>query len=258
LLSVAAVVVGGAIPFAIKWAHRGAKEVSIETAVGKFRMSHGASSAGFLRPPAGVYTFVGSGTEKLSLLTTQHWGARIPVTVTEDTSRCWIYRLDYSTHHWQSIRYCAKGRALQETGEETFQSFDFVALEASDTNEIVCNPPIDRIRVDAEPTARWHVACDGRSKSRSTKFHAQGTETFVGIENLRVGTELVPAYHYSVTRALSGSQSGSERLDMWYSVLDGLPVKSDRHVDVKSPSPIGTVTYRENGTYALASLTPQR
>jgi hypothetical protein len=258
LLILAAVVVVGAIPFAVAWSHRGAKAVSIEGAVANFRKSHGASSAGFLRPAAGVYTFAGNGTEKLSLLTTQQWGSRIPVTVTEDTSRCWTYRVDYSTHHRQSIRYCAKGHVLQETGESTFQSFDFVAFKANDTNDVVCNPPIDRIRVDATPAAQWHAACDGRSRGRGTNFHSQGTDTFVGIETLHVGSELVPAYHYSVKRTVTGSQSGSERYDIWYSVLDGLLVKSDRHAEVKSPSPVGTVTYTENGTYALTSLTPQR
>jgi len=258
LLIVAAVMVGVAIPFAIAWSRRGAKEVSIEQAIDKFRKSHGASTSGFLRPPGGVYTYVGTGTEKLSLLkTTQHWGPRIPVTVTEDTNSCWSYRVDYSTHHWQSVRYCAKGRVLQETDEATFQSFDFVAFKVGDTNTVVCHPPIDRIRVDAKPGTAWRVACDGRSKSRGTKFHAQGTDTFISIETLHVGTEAVPTYHYYVDRSLSGSQSGFERYDTGYSVLDGLPVKTDRHVSVKSPSPIGTVTYTENGTYALTSLTPQ-
>jgi hypothetical protein len=69
---------------------------------------------------------------------------------------------------------------------------------------------------------------------------------------------VVPAYHYRVERTLSGSQTGSERYDMWYSVLDGLPVKTDRQVVVHSPSPIGTVTYTEQGNYTLTSLTPQR
>jgi hypothetical protein len=206
-----------------------------------------------------VYTFAGTGTEKLSLLsTTQHWGPRIPVTVTEDTNSCWTFRVDYSTHHWQSVRYCAKGRVLQETDETTYQVFDFVAFKAGDTNNVVCRPPIDRIRVDAKPGAQWHVACDGQSKSRGTKFHAAGTDAFVGVERLRVGKELVPAYHYSVERAISGSQAGRERYQMWYSVLDGLPVKTDRQVEVTSPSPIGDVTYVEKGSYALTSLTPRR
>lgn len=257
-LIVVGVLAGGAIAFAISWSHRGANEASIENAVDKFRRNHGASTAGFLRPAPGVYTFVGTGTEKLSLLaTTQHWGPRIPVTVTEGMNSCWAFRVDYSTHHWQSVRYCAKGRVLQQTGEATSQTFDFVAFTASDANDIVCDPPVDRIRVDAQPGARWAVACDGHSTSRGTKFHAAGTDTFVGIEKLRIGGEVVPAYHYSVDRTLSGDQSGSEHYDMWYSVLNGLPLKTDRRVTVESPSPIGAVTYTEHGTYTLSSLTPR-
>jgi hypothetical protein len=259
LLIVAVVLVGAATPFATAWSHRGAREASLESAVAKFRKSHGVPTAGFLRPPGGVYTFVGTGAEKLSLLATaQHWGPRIPVTVTEDTKSCWVFRVDYSTHHWQSVRYCAKGRVLQETGETTSQTFDFVAFKTGDTNDVVCTPPIDRIRVDAKPGASWQVACDGHSRSRGTKFHSQGTETFIGTEQLRIASGLVSAYHYSVDRTLSGSQIGSERYEIWYSVLDGLPVKTDRHVEVNSPSPIGAVTYTETGTYTLTSLTPLR
>ena len=259
LLIAAAVVVGGAISFAISWSHRGADEASLDRAVERFRTSHGASTAGFLRPASGVYTFVGTGTEKLSLLaTTQHWGPRIPVTVTGDTKKCWTFRVDYSTHHWQSVRYCAKGRVLHQTGETTSQTFDFVAVEVSDANETVCDPPADRVRVDAQPRTRWPVKCDGHSTSRGTRFHAAGTDTFIGIERLRIGGEVVPVYHYSVDRTLTGDQSGSEHYDMWYSVLDGLPLKTVRRVTVKSPSPIGAVTYTEKGAYTLNSLTPRR
>ena len=258
-LLVVAVLVGGAIPFAIAWSHRGAKEASIDRAVAEFRKSHGAAGAGFLRPASGVYTFVGTGTEKLSLLaTTQRWGPHIPVTVTEQANDCWTFHVGYSTHHSLSTRYCANGHVLRETGETTSQTFDFVAFESGDTNDVVCDPPIDRIRVDAKPGSTWHAACDGHSKSRGTAFHAAGTETFVGVEQLRVGDDLVPVYHYSVSRTLSGSQTGSERYDVWYSVVNGLPVKTDRHVTVRSPSPIGAVTYTERGEYSLASLTPRR
>ena len=173
-----------------------------DKAVDNFRKSHGASTAGFLRPPGGVYTFAGTGTEKLSLLaTTQHWGPRIPVTVTEDTNSCWDFPRRLQHAPLAVDRSTAReGACSRRPGETTFQSFDFVAFKANDTNEVVCSPAIDRIRVDAKPGSSWHVACDGRSKTRGTKFHARGTDTFVGIEKLRVGGELVPAYHYSVDR----------------------------------------------------------
>jgi hypothetical protein len=260
LAVVMVVLAGGATAFWILWAQRGAHEVSIDQAVDDFRKQHGASTtSGFLRPPAGVYTYTGTGTERLSLLkTTQHWGPRIPVTVVGDDAGCWTFRVDYSSNHWQSTRFCRSGRVLTETSDTTHQSFDFVAMKVSDTNTTRCRPPIDRVRVAAEPGEQWHASCTGRSESRGTEFLADGTETYVGIDRIRVGDKRVPAYHYRTARELSGSQTGSERYDMWYSVLDGLPVQTDRHVEVQSPSPIGTVTYTENGHYTLSSLVPRR
>ena len=97
-----------------------------------------------------------------------------------------------------------------------------------------------------------------RSTTQKTTFRAVGSDTFVASEKVRVGSDLVPAYHYRVERTVSGSQTGSERDDVWYSVLDGLPIRSVRSVVVHSPSPIGTVTYTEQGSYGLTSLVPRR
>lgn len=230
----------------------------MDKAVAEFRKKHGAADSGFLRPAAGVYTFQGTGTEKLSLLsTTQHWGPRIPVTVATETNGCWSFRIDFSTHHWQSFRYCPMGRTLQQTTEQTFQSFDFVAMTVSDLNETTCSPAIDRVRIDAKPNERWNVACAGRSPNRGTTFHAEGTDAFVRLETLKVGTDSVPTYHYHVERTVTGSQNGTEKDEIWFSVADGLPVRTDRQVVVHSPSPIGTVTYTESGSYSLVSLKPK-
>jgi len=258
LMVVLALLVAVGIPFGIAWSNRGAKEASVNDAITKFRKQHGATDAGFLRPAAGVYMFNGTGTEKLSLLsTTQQWGPRIPVTVTTDKNGCWTFRIDFSTNHWQSIDFCRKGRTLQQAGDRTFQSFDFVATTVSDTNDTTCSPPIDRVRIDAKPGAKWKVGCDGRSESRGTKFRAAGTDQFVRLETIMVGKDAVPAYRYRVERTITGSQTGTERYDMWYSVADGMPVRTNRQVVVHSPSPIGTVTYTENGSYTLTALQPK-
>ncbi len=163
-LVAAAVLVGGAIPFAIAWSDRGAKQASIAQAVQDFRKTHGAAISGFLRPPTGVYTFVGTGTEQLSLLkTAQHWGPRIPVTVTGDAQSCWTFRVDYSTHHWQSTRYCPEGRVLQQT---------------NDTHV----PELRLRRVDRQRPQRWCVHPADRSDPRrcqtryAVAFVVHGTE----------------------------------------------------------------------------------
>lgn len=257
MIVVAIVVIVGATVFAVAWSHRGAKEASLEEAVEEFRRRGESGAAGFLQPAVGVYSYHGTGTEKLSLLsTTQNWGPQLPSTVTRDDRGCWKFHLQYSTHHWQDWDYCPREKTLQEVGGRTFQSFDFVAVTVDDDNLFSCTPPGDAIRLDARPGDHWGYSCTGHSKTRDTKATTAGTTTFVRLTTVDVGRTAVPAYEYRIERTITGSQTGSERVRVWYSARDGLPLRIDRTVRVESPSPIGAVTYTEHGTCVLASLEP--
>lgn len=257
------VVVGGAV-FAKLWSERGAEEASVTDAVDEFREGDGTSvttadtTPDILRPPAGVYTYTGSGTEHLSLLATeQHWGPNLPATVTHGEGDCWTFRIEYSTNHWQEITYCPSATMLVEEGGSTFQSFDFVASTVDDLNEFTCDPPNQIIRFDAAEGDTWDQSCAGHSTSRGTDVTSAGPTTFLGIETLAIGDEEVEAYHYLQERTMSGSQTGSEHVDVWFAVSNGLPLQLEKDVAVESPSPIGAVTYTEQGTYTLSSLEPQ-
>ena len=79
----------------------------------------GAATNG--RPTPGVYAYTGSGTERLSLPPlSQPEGPTIPGTVSLVGADCWVLRLDYSTHHWQTWRYCQHGADLWEMGGTTW------------------------------------------------------------------------------------------------------------------------------------------
>lgn len=254
----AGLVVIGAVLFAIAWSQRGADEASVEEAVEGLDDGAAGTKAGFLRPAGGVYVYEGSGTEQLSLLSTgQTWGPRLPGTVTRDDDGCWTFRIDYSTNHRQWTDYCPRGRVLEEEGGRTFQSFDFVVSTIEDRNVFVCDPPGEAIRVDADPGSSWPQSCVGRSADRGTEVTSSGTNTFVGIESVEVEGEPVRAYRYRADRVLSGDQTGTETVDTWFRVPDGLPLRATRSVRVESPSPIGAVTYTEEGTYTLTSLAPR-
>ncbi len=254
-----AVVVVAAGAFAIAWSTRGAEEASVEEAVHELDGTGGTDS-GFLRPAGGVYVYEGSGTEQLSLLATgQQWGPQLPASVVPAKDRkCWVFKIEYSTNHRQWTTYCPRGRVLEEQGGRTFQSFDFVVSQVEDDNRFVCEPPGDAIRVDAAPGATWSQSCRGRSEQRGTEVTSSGTNTFVGIETVDVDGRSVRAYRYHGERTLTGDQTGREAVETWYRVRDGLPLRVTRDVVVESPSPIGTVTYTEQGTYSLTSLTPRR
>jgi hypothetical protein len=257
-IAIVTVLLVGVITFAIVWSGRGAEEASVDEAVESLD-DDGAHSTRFLQPATGVYVYEGDGTESLSVLdTTQQWGPQLPATVERDRRGCWTFTIEYNTHHRQATTYCARGDVLEEIGGSTFQSFDFVVTTVDDHNVFECEPPGETIRVTAEPGTRWRQSCRGRSRQRGTTVTAAGTNFYVGTETVRVGREVVDAYHYRAERTLSGDQSGTDRFETWYRVLDGLPVRYERDTSVESSSPIGAVTYTEHGRYTLSSLTPRR
>lgn len=266
-MAVGALLAVGVAVFLFAWSNRGAEEASVADAVDRFRESGDngdngqdpAGNEGMVRPALGVYTYEGTGTEKLSLLdTTQEWGPRLPATVTGAGGGCWTYKVEYSTNHWQDWTYCPADVGLREAGGTSFQSFDFVAFTVDDLIVFRCDPLGDTIRLAAEPGESWEQSCDGSSEARGTHVTSAGTNTFVGIEAVEVGGDEVRAYHYVAERTLTGDQTGTETVDTWHAVRDGLPLETERTVRVESPSPIGQVVYTERGGYRLVSLVPER
>lgn len=261
LLAVGVVLAVGAIAFAIAWSNRGGKEVSTRDVVERYRTDRGAGdgSGGFLRPEAGVYQYLASGTERLSLGSTeQQWGPTMPATVTHRGNGCWSLRIEYSTNHWQEQRYCPDDTALLDVGGKVFQKFDFTAFSVTDTSVFTCDPPSPVVRVDAVPGAGWSASCTGRSTERDTQVTSAGTNTFVGTEDVEIDGTPVRAFHYRLQRTLSGDQTGTEDTHDWYSATNGLLLRSTRSTRVASPSPIGDVTYTEEGEFHLRSLVPRR
>jgi hypothetical protein len=260
LAVIGVVVIAGGAFVAYRWSQRGAAEVSTKDAIARYRQEEGTSSdSGSLRPANGVYTYQARGTERLSLLgTSQQWGPTMPVTVTHDTGKCWALRIDYNTNHSQTQQYCPSGTQLLDLGERIYQSFDFGVARVSDTNVITCKPPGQVIRVDAQPGDSWRQSCNGRGTGQGTKFRSAGTNTFVGIEKLRIDGKTVPALHYRQRRTLSGDQTGTEDTNSWFAIGDAMLLRSTHDTHVTSSSPIGNVTYTERGQFQLASRTPRR
>ncbi|GIU88187.1 MAG: hypothetical protein KatS3mg009_2702 [Acidimicrobiia bacterium] len=258
-LVAAALLAGAAVAFALAWRGRGAEEADVGEAVEEYRRhrEEGDASGGFLLPAAGVYAYAAQGTERLSFLDTrQEWGATLPATVTH-AAGCFTLRIDYSTHHWQEWDLCPRGARLEETGGRTFQRFDFVAFEESVLVELTCSPPGVTIDTTAEPGDSWTQTCRGVTGD-GTETVSSGPNTFVGVETVRVGALEVETYRYRADRTIGGDREGRERFETWYSTRDGMLVKGTRSVEVRSPSPIGTVTYTEEGSFALTSLEPRR
>ncbi len=209
------------------------------------------------RPEAGVYQYLGEGSEHLDTPPkTQTQGPEMPGTVTHLDAGCWRLRVDYSTLHWQSWDYCVDGTTLTEHAGAFFQRLDLVVAQVDTNSSSICDPPVDAIRSDRQAGDQTIQRCTGTSTGTSSEVISSGPYTFVGEERLDIGGTAVQALHYHRLRTLSGGQNGTEDVNVWFEPDTGLPLRNTREITVHSDSLIGEVTYTESGSFELTSLTP--
>ncbi len=258
---VAVVLVAGVAAFVTRWNQGSSRPVSIEEAR---RRAQGvepgtdqSSGAVPFRPAAGVYQYRGEGIEHLDKPPlTQTQGPDIPGTVTHLDGQCWRLRVDYSTNHWQSWDYCPTGSGLTENAGAFFQRLDLVVAKVDTTSTYTCDPPVDAIRATQQAGDQWPQECRGTSTGSDGEVISSGPYTYVGPEGLDIGGTDVTALHYHRLRDLTGGQTGTEDVDVWFDAATGLLLRNQRVIAVHSGSLIGGVTYKETGSFQLASMNP--
>jgi hypothetical protein len=212
--------------------------------------------AAVLRPPQGVYLYEGGGTDQLSTPPKeQAEGPSMPATVTHRDDGCWTFRIDYSTNHWQSWDYCSGEGDLDESGGSSYQRWDFTVFVQETTSTFVCD---SAVTIDAEqaPGDTWEQSCSGTSTGTEGEALSAGSCTFVGREDVQVGGDTVPAYRYHRERTMSGAQTGTEVSEVWFAAETGMPLRNERHIEVRTDTVIGEVTYTEDADFLLTSLEP--
>ena len=253
---VVAVAAGGA--WAVTRGHQ-PPAASVDQAVRNYRATsttRGSSRVGD-GPAPGVYTATGTGSEKLSIqANATTMGPTMPVTVTGDGSRCWQFRIAYTTDHWQSWRYCLQGNRLLDLGGAVHQRFDFTVFHYDSDVQSVCDPADEVLHLGAEPGDRWAQSCS--SGSGSSASHQAGTATYLGVARLKVGNRSVTTDHVRWTRDTTGAQHGTSRDEYWFATDTYLPVRHVWTLAATTPGPGGaSVTYDETGEWDLATLQPR-
>jgi hypothetical protein len=238
----------------------GAKPV--DEAVEDFRSSTG-QTGGDARPTggpqAGVYLLDGEGREAISFPPVEQAdGSTMPMTITSGSADCWTLRIDYNEAHWQDWDLCLEGNALMETGGHTWQRWDFGALVVENLSTFVCDPAVPFVVFDARPGAVFERSCAGTNDQVEGTTTSSGTVTVLDDESMDIDGVDVEAMHVRRHNDLTGAQTGTDDVDFWISRADGLPLRGDRSVTVDSDSPVGTITYTEEGTWRLRSTVPER
>jgi hypothetical protein len=263
ILGLVIVVLAGAAGWiAYRWTQRGPTAPSTDSAIDRLRTSSTVQpERGVLQPPPGVYVYDGTGTEHLSFLDTkQSQGPHMPGTVATKANGCWTFTLEYNSFHRQSWDRCASGDTLYESGGTTEQRFDFGLFSQSEQSVVTCTPPVVIADRAAAVGSSWPVRCTGESRTTKSHLLQTGTITYLGTADLVVGTTVVHTLHQREETQLSGGQTGTNVSDLWLAASNGLPIQEHHAVKVVSgsPAPINKVTYTEEGSFLLTSLTPRR
>jgi len=212
------------------------------------------SSTPAVGPAPGVYTATGSGTEKLSIqASATHLGPTMPVTVTRDGSGCWVFRIDYTSAHWQSWRYCLTATQLQDLGGVVHQRFDLGVVHYDSDITSQCRPVDVVVRLGARRGDTWPQSCTSGQGTGAS--HQAGTATSLGMTTVSVGGRAVSTYHVRWTRTTSGAQTGTSADEYWFSVGSFLPVRHVWSLTSRTVGPAGVaVTYDEQGEWDLTTL----
>jgi len=250
----AVVVVLGSLALFVVLSTNHAQPVSMlqaETQLGK----GGGGAPGANRPSPGVYDYTGSGTEHLTLPPlSQPEGPTIPGTVTLQGPGCWVFRVDYSTHHWQTWDYCLHGGDLWEAGGQTYQLWAIGPIDVTNLSTFTCEPGTMAVPAHATPGQRWPSRCTGTNTSVAGRTVSAGPYTFVGLDTITVGGTPVQAAQFLRVRADTGAQRGTERTEVWFSTRTGLPLREQQDLTVTTHTSFGTSTYTQRGVFILRSL----
>ena len=236
------------------------RAVTVEESIVRYRSgSHPVGGRTASTPEPGVYLAAGEGTNHLSRPPTDGVdGETMPVTVSVLDDGCWRWRIDYSSAHWQDAVLCGGSQQLRQREQRSYQAWDWGVIEQASLTTSRCSPAIG-VPLDGGPSdTSVAQRCESSSSSSDAVSTIESTTAVVGVETVLVGGREASTVHQRRTQRVSGGQVGTITEDWWFEIETGLPVRSSRSYRLAVSSPIGTLDYREDGSWTLASLTPRR
>lgn len=209
-------------------------------------------------PEPGVYEASGEGVEAISFPPVrQQDGEVVPITVEDRAGGCWQVKASFNAAHWQTWTFCEDDGGVVERGGETYQRWDFGATSVENTSTFRCDPPAVTIDPGAAEGDRWDQSCTGSNTQVDGETTSSGPYTYVATEVLEVDGRPVETRRHHQERTIAGAQTGTNVVEVWFAVDDHIPIRMERTVRIDSDSPVGTVTYTEEGTWQLTSLVPR-
>jgi hypothetical protein len=176
--------------------------------------------------------------------TTVHYGdTNIP--------NCYDETFHYRTGYDETMRNCIDGLHVEQTSGSRSQTF----LGFNATTTLTCQKDV-YFTTEPAPTTFVH-SCTGSSadnKTQNSSFTTAGTYAFKEDLMMSVGGTDMLVRHFIDPREISGSQTGSNNAEWWFTAQGGLLVKFTRDIQLKYPTGFGEVTYTESLEMNLKQL----
>ncbi|HEX6424884.1 MAG TPA: hypothetical protein VFZ79_15480 [Acidimicrobiales bacterium] len=260
VVPVAVVVVGGVV--AVVVLRDPARPVSVEDAVDTYRDrddvadGDGGAHATGAPPPAGVYVYTTTGSEKVDALggITHTYPATSTITVTADGDGCLAFR-------WAPLEQRRDEEVLCPDDDGGWSRVSTTLhhsfLDQDETRVSACDGPGFVPAPDGDGELAW--SCESEGSGRSGESLAEGTGRVVGTDTVAVEGVERAALHVRYEDEVTGETAGSGTLDRWYA-RDRFPLllREVSSATSSSETVIGTVTYQEDYELVLASWEPQR
>lgn len=199
------------------------------------------------RPASGVYVYATSGYEEVSVAGARHtYPDRTTMTITP--AACGMdVRWDVFEERWDRWTLCTPGRRLELRQFETYHEF-FGQVEHRTYD---CVRGTDFRPESSEPGA----TTKGRCASGGAVVDL--TSTVIAVDEIAVGSVMVPAVHVRVDEVLTGDTRGTRSSDSWYSLTNGLLLRRTAVTKVDTEAVFGSTSYSEELSLALTSLEPR-
>ncbi len=172
---------------------------------------------------------------------------------------CYTFSLAVSATHSWTLNLCQRGDRLVESSGQDDQVWMLGSLRSPNIATWTCAPENLILGPTVERDKQATHLCEGKNTTPANSgFKQGGLLKFLGREVLNIDGKDVPVLHVEVSRTVTGTtQTGTQSLELWMSVLTSLPVRGARSSTVTTSAPFfGQLRYSESSEFQIQSLTP--
>jgi hypothetical protein len=210
------------------------------------------------RPQPGKYTYDITGHDGLvgSFQNTNNYKDPATIELVYDGDDCFTETFTIRPGYVETFHICRQAAAFAMDKGTRTQTLYGVTVTTSQT----CSPGDVYIPQVPSPAPYKH-SCTGhndeqQSGDKNSNFTTAGDYSFVGVEQIAISGSNVDVVHFHDAREVTGSQTGTNIADWYFSAKSGVVVRLKRNIDVHYKFGVFDTNYVEALDMTLAAPPP--